>query len=48
VKSCRTSTTKADARLSLNFGRKSDQPLDEASPVEFRYEVVTASPTSCS
>jgi hypothetical protein len=48
VKSCRTATTKADDRLSPSIGRKSDQALDEASPVEVRYEVVTASPTSCS
>ncbi|TWC31385.1 hypothetical protein FBY03_12063 [Pseudomonas sp. SJZ079] len=44
VKSCSTSTAKGDDRLSLNIGRKSDQPLDEAYPVEFRYERVTASP----
>ena len=44
VKSCRTSTAKADDRLSLSIGRKSDQPLDEAYPVEFRYERVTVSP----
>ncbi len=44
VKSCRTSTAKADNRLILNIGRKFDQPLDETYPIEFRYELVTASP----
>ena len=44
VKSCRTSTPKAGDTISVSIGRKFDQPLDKAYPVEFLYQVVAARP----
>ena len=44
VKSCRASTSRAGDTLSLNIGRKFDQPLADAYLVEFLYKVVAARP----
>lgn len=44
VKSCRTAGQPARARLSLNIGRKFDQPLVDTYLVEFRYRVPVAAP----
>ncbi len=44
VKSCRPSRLQAGDTLSLNIGRKFDQPLSETYLFRFRYKVVTAGP----
>jgi hypothetical protein len=44
VKSCRASRPPEGDTLSLNIGRKFDQPLADAYPFEFRYRVVAATP----
>jgi len=44
VKSCRASRPPEGDTLSLNIGRKFDQPLADAYPFEFRYRVVAARP----
>jgi len=44
VKSCRASTQKAGDTLSVNVGRKFDQPLADTYPFEFLYEVVASRP----
>jgi len=44
VKSCRASTSKDGDTLSLNIGRKFDQPLADAYLIEFLYKVVAAGP----
>jgi hypothetical protein len=44
VKSCRTSTPPAGETISVSIGRKFDQPLVKAYPVEFLYQVVAARP----
>ena len=42
VKRCLASTPKAGATLSLNVGRKYDQPLADAYQIDFLYKVVAA------
>jgi hypothetical protein len=44
VKSCRVSSLKAGDTLSLNIGRKYDQPLADTYQVDFLYQVVAATP----
>jgi hypothetical protein len=43
VKSCRASSTAGDT-LSLNIGRKSDQPLGDTYQIDFLYRVVVDTP----
>jgi hypothetical protein len=44
VKRCRASDTNAGATLRVHLGRKFDQPLDDAYPVQFSYRVSAARP----
>lgn len=44
VKSCRASSSRVGDVLSLNIGRKYDQPLADAYPIEFAYKVMSAEP----
>ncbi len=44
TKYCRASTTSAGTVLKVSVGKKHDQPLDDAYPVEFSYHVVAATP----
>ena len=44
VKSCRASRPPAGDTLSLNIGRKHDQPLADAYPLEFLFRVAAAGP----
>lgn len=44
VKSCQASSPKSGDTLSLHIGRKHDQPLDDAYPVEFRYKLAVNRP----
>lgn len=44
VKSCRTRDAKAGATVRVHIGRKFDQPLDDAYPVQFSYRVAAARP----
>jgi hypothetical protein len=44
VKRCRASTPTAGDTISLNIGRKSDQPADDAYRFDFLYRLVSARP----
>lgn len=44
VKRCLATGARTGATLHLHIGRKFDQPLDDAYPVQFRYRVVAARP----
>nr|WP_206362986.1 hypothetical protein [Stenotrophobium rhamnosiphilum] len=41
VKSCSAGSSKSADMLQLSVGRKFDQPLDDAFPIDFHYKVVT-------
>jgi hypothetical protein len=45
TKYCRATAGKAGAVLSVGFGKKTPQPIDEAFPIEFSYRVVAATAT---
>ncbi|MDP2242071.1 MAG: hypothetical protein Q8K18_18190 [Burkholderiales bacterium] len=44
TKYCRASTARQGSILKVNIGKKHDQPLDEAYPVEFAYRVAAQTP----
>ena len=44
VKGCRASTPQAGHTLSVSIGRKFDQPLADAYPVEFLFKLVAVRP----
>ncbi|MDF3031059.1 MAG: hypothetical protein K0R03_1617 [Moraxellaceae bacterium] len=44
VKSCRANGSRSGAVLRLHIGRKFDQPLDDAYPVQFTYRVAASRP----
>ena len=44
TKYCRASTARTGTRLTLNVGKKYDQPLDDAYRIEFAYRAAAATP----
>lgn len=44
TKSCRAFSSSMNDMLSLHIGRKTDQPLTSAQPIDFQYKVIASTP----